>query len=231
MGRRNERSDPPPHRERRVGSPPHGLHDFCPLRLLAHALLVPIPFLRGFATPPGVLPAGCSFRRPGGPSCAMDVRWRPFCLHLQQDFARKASARLRALFGRSPDTLWGSFRTTFEPSGAPLGPYWAPFGPFRTPSETSSKQVLPKTCRNQKPSKTYRKLLISAVSASFCAPFGALLQPPAALLEPPLPLWSISKASRAVLTVSRTHLGPSDRPFGALPGRFRRANGGPRRCL
>ena len=45
--------------------------------------------------------------------------------------------------------------------------------------------------------------------------------------RPPRPLWTISKASRAVLTVSRTHLGPFGRPFGALPGRLRPAKGVP----
>ena len=69
--------------------------------------------------------------------------------------------------------------------------------------------------------------MIFAVPASFCALCGALLQPLAGLLGPPRPLWTISKASRAVLTVSRTPLGPFGRPFGALPGRFRPAKGVP----
>ena len=69
--------------------------------------------------------------------------------------------------------------------------------------------------------------MICAVSVSFCRLLGALLQSFAGLLGPPRPLSTISKASRAVLTVSRTHLGQFGRPFGALPVRFRPAKGVP----
>ena len=48
-----------------------------------------------------------------------------------------------------------------------------------------------------------------------------------AFLGPPPPRWTLSKASRAVLKASRTHLGPSSRLFGALLARFRRAKGVP----
>ena len=59
------------------------------------------------------------------------------------------------------------------------------------------------------------------------APLGALLEPLLTLLGPLRPLVNIFQPSQAVLKASWSHLGSSGRPFGALLGRLRRAQGGP----
>ena len=118
MGRRNERSDPPPHRVRRVRRPRHDLQEFFPLSHLAHALLVHIPFLRALATPPRVLPGARSFRRPGGPGCTMGALWPPFPSQNGPPFTCYVSGRRRALSETSPGAHWAGF-------GGLLGPSWA----------------------------------------------------------------------------------------------------------
>eukprot|EP00959_Pyramimonas_sp_CCMP1952_P270206 5648348-Pyramimonas_sp.AAC.1 len=54
---------------------------------LAHALLVPMPVLKALATPPGVLPAACSFRQRAAARA-------PFCQHFRPTTTPLSRARL-----------------------------------------------------------------------------------------------------------------------------------------
>ena len=117
MGRRNERSDPPPPGTV-CETPPHDLQEFFPLSHLAHALLVPMPFLRALATPPRVLPGARSFRRPWAPGCTRGALWPPFPSQNDSPFKCYVSGRRRALSETSPGAHWAGF-------GGLLGPSWA----------------------------------------------------------------------------------------------------------
>ena len=110
----------------------------------------------------------------------------------------------------------GSFGPCLGPSGAVSDPSEALFE--SCPAENLKKL---KTFKNPMDFDGFR------LSGRPFAPLGALLEPLLTLLGPLRPLVNIFQPSQAVLKASWSHLGSSGRPFGALLGRLRRAQGGP----
>ena len=174
-----------------------------------------IPFLRALATPPGVLPAACSFRRPGGPGCVTGVHWPPFPSQNDPPFTCWVSGRRQALSETSPGAHWASLGGLSGPSWAHLDRPEGHLGPFG-PLHLSSSHIHQKTPTSKKHLRTHRILMILAfsgfsmrLSGSSCASLrtlAAILDPADALCDRPD---SLSGPSSAVWAPSWRLLEPS----------------------
>ena len=130
-------------------------------------------------------------------------------------------------FRRPPSAVQDLSGNPPEQFSEPLGALWSSFGHSLVPSEAFCVARSAENLRKPKTFKNLRDFDMFRYFGLLLAPLGALLQHLAPLLGPLRPRWNTYKASRAVLKVSRTHLLPSRRPFGAFLGRLRRARGAP----
>ena len=216
MGQRNERSDPPPHRVRRVRSP----RTVCTaLSLQSPHPCTPSPnhpFLRALATPPGVLPTACAFRWSEAFGCSRAALWEPFSSQDGPSLTHELSQRRQGLSKTSPGAHWASFEGPSGPSRAHLERHKGHFGPFGRPLHLSSSHIHHKSRTSKKHRKIHKILTILAFSgfsfrlsgssrASLRA-LAAILDPADALCDRPR---SLSGPSSAVWALSWRHLEPS----------------------